>query len=202
MKNKLMMFFAIFFILFTAVCFAQEETVINANKKQNVNTIDFFYYGSGVDEDVMSSIIGKKPLDAKPATLHGYNLGIQGINDIPDVKVVGLKMTARELVKDAWGKDYQTYSAYKGGGEIRGIVWTINKEDLDLLRNWELVDYKWYSIVDGMVTFSDGKKEKVLTFAVKNQPIQKNINGMNYDPFFNKGQKFKETVVSMALDNR
>jgi hypothetical protein len=197
MKNKLVIFFSVVLIFFISSGFAQE--IATSSKNQQIGTVDFFYYGPGADEDVMSAILGEKPLNNRSAILHGYRLGIQSVNDIPDAKVEGLRKTARKIIKKEWGDDFTMYVAHKGDAEIiKGVVWTIKIEDLNRLKHWELVEYGWYSIVDGDATFADGKKGKVLTIVVKNQTVQKDVDGLDYDLFLGKGQKLKDAMIEKA----
>jgi len=203
MKNKLLLMLSISvaFMLFAMICFA-ENKLDKTNQKQNAATIDFFYYGPCADEDVMTAIIGKKPINGRSAILQGYILGVQNLDDIPDIKIKGLKLTAQKIMKADWQPDFQMHAAHKGKGQIKGIVWTITKEDLDAIKNWELVDYHWYSIVEGTVVFVDDSTKKVLTIAVKKQHTQKDINGLNYDLFLDKGPKFKELLLLKITENR
>jgi len=195
MKNIILqVLVSIIFILFTTQIFAENQQTF-LKQKQNVETVDIFYYGPGADEDVMTAIIGKKPIKGRSAILQGYKLGIQGVNEIPDIKVKGSSQTARQIIKGAWGPDFLMHAAHKGKGLIKGIVWTINKEDLGMVKKLELVKFKWYSIVKSKVVFADGGTAQVLTIVVKNQPVQKDIDGLNYDLFLDKGHKFKELFL-------
>jgi hypothetical protein len=173
--------------------------------KTKGETVEFFAYGPDADLDVVTAMIGRKPLSARPAVLEGFRLGIQNIDDIPDVKVRGLQGTARQMIRKMWKDDvpdFEMYVVRKGKGQVKGIVYTMRKEDMEIVKDWELVASKWYSIVEGKVTFDDGKTGKVLTIAVKNQNIQREVDGLHYDLFFNRGETFKRTFLAHVKASR
>jgi hypothetical protein len=165
-------------------------------KGDSKKKIYFFGYGQETDEEVMEAIIGHKPINGESAVLHGYKLGIQGVKNIPNIKVNGLPATARQKISDAWGKDFETYSAHKGNGKINGILWTIRKGDLLAIRYINLIDFKWYSLVKGMVELENGKKLSAWTLVIKNQKVLKEADGMSYDPFLGGGKTSKRAFLN------
>lgn len=175
-------------------------------KAKRYKTVQYFGYGPAADPDVIAAIIGRRPLLTRPAILKGYKLGLQSLNDIPNKKIPGLPFTARELMRILWKKDapsgFKMYVAHKGPGRIRGAVHTIRDSDMGAMRDWELVDFKWYSIVHGKVKFDEGKTGDVITIAVKNQRIGKNIDGLKYKIFPFEGRNFKKIFIKHAKISR
>ena len=171
-------------------------------------TAEFFCYGPGADLDVVTAEIGHPPISGRPAVLHGFRLGIQGVENIPDKKVPVpghpekiLPVTARSIIVDSWGKDFEMYVVREGDGDVRGMVWTIKASDLPKIEDWELVDFGWYSMVRGGVTLEDGKRRDVWTIAVKNQGVRREVDGMNYDNWLGKGKDFKEEFLKHVREN-
>lgn len=170
--------------------------------------MEFFCYGPGADLDVVTAEIGHPPISGRPAVLHGFKLGIQGVENIPDKKVPVpghpekiSPVTARSIIIDSWGKDFEMYVVREGEGEVRGTVWTIKKSDLAPIEDWELVDFGWYSIVRGVVTLENGEKRDVWTIAVKDQGVRREVDGMNYDDWLGGGKKFKEIFLTHVAEN-
>ncbi|MCL4379861.1 gamma-glutamylcyclotransferase [Candidatus Marsarchaeota archaeon] len=168
-------------------------------------TVQFFAYGPSADPEVVAAITGREPLAARPAVIEGYKLGVQNIDDIPDIKVPGLPTTARKIMRESWKDDVPNFEMYvlrEGMGRVRGVVYTIRKADMPAMEDWELVPFKWYSIVKGRVTFDDGSKSEVQTIAVKDQNVQREVDGMYYDLFLGRGEAFKEIFLSHVRANR
>lgn len=169
------------------------------------DTVQFFAYGPSADPDVIAAITGRKPLAARPAVIKGYKLGVQNIDDIPDIEVPDLPITARKIMRESWKDDVPNFEMYvlrEGIGRVRGVVYTIRKEDMAAMEDWELVPFKWYSIVKGQVTFDDGSKGEVQTIAVRDQNVQREVDGMHYDLFLGRGEAFKKIFLSHVRANR
>ena len=170
--------------------------------------VEFFCYGPGADLDVVTAEIGHPPMSGRPAVLHGFKLGIQGVENIPDKKVPVpghpekmLPVTARSIIEESWGKDFEMYVVREGEGEVRGMMWTVKKSDLLPIEDWELTDFGWYSMVRGGVTLENGEKRDVWTIAVKDQSIRREVDGMNYDDWLGKGKEFKEEFLKHVREN-
>ncbi len=171
-------------------------------------TVEFFCYGPGADLDVVTAEIGHPPIAGKPAVLHGFRLGIQGVENIPDkqMPVPGhpekmLPDTARGIIGESWGPGFEMYVVREGEGEVRGTVWTIKKSDLPPIEDWELVDFGWYSTVRGGVTLENGERRDVWTIAVKHQSVRREVDGMNYDNWLGRGEEFKKEFIRHVEEN-
>ncbi len=165
------------------------------NGAEKDKTASFFAYGPAADPDVITAITGRKPLDSRPAILSGFVLCIQGVNDIPDLKIPGLPQTARQIIRESWGADFKMYVIRKGDGKVKGVVYTIRKEDMGAMEDWELVNFKWYSVMNGNATFDDGSTREVIAVAIKDQSIEKEVDGLDYDLFLGLGEAFKQLFI-------
>ncbi len=173
------------------------------------DTVEFFCYGPGSEAEVVIEMIGKAPISATPAILHDFQLGVQGLGDIPDklMPVPGhpgkmLPKTARGIMADSWPPDFETYVAFESpGSKIRGTVFKIRKADLPPIEDWELIDFGWYSVVKGIATLENGEEHEILTMAIKDQSIRREVDGMDYDNWLGKGDEFRREFLKHVREN-
>jgi hypothetical protein len=154
----------------------------------------FFAYGPLSDPDVFSAVTGRKRTAGKAATLYGYDLHLQKFRDIPG--------PARSWVSKFWEKDFKMYVLVKGSGKVRGVIWSVNDEDMPGIKIWELVDEGWYTLMKGNARLDDGRSVSAITIAIKGQKTIGKIDGMHYDPFFGRKRTLKPQFIKnirMAL---
>lgn len=159
---------------------------------------EFFAYGPLADPDVIAAVTGKQNGEIKmqQATLDGFALGIQKVGNIPDKVMPGMPMSPRKLIRQNWGEDFEMYVVVPEFGEtVKGVVFELDEADVEAVRDWELVDLGWYSIVRGMARPNGAPGRRVHTIAVIGQNVSRWVDGEEYDPFLGRGPEFKALFI-------
>lgn len=155
--------------------------------------IFYFAYGANKTEEMMYWITGKSDFKGRPATLKGWIIGVQKLDQVPEV-IVPTAAGPRPLRKHLqieWGDKFETYAITPGEGKVRGTLWEMDQEERELVRNWERVGY-WYKEVQVKVLTNDGQEVEAVTECLgDNQSFTRKVNGLNYDPFLFPKDVFK-----------
>ena len=107
----------------------------------------YFAYGANRDIKMMQAITGSSELKGKPATLKGYSLYVQRLDQVPDTVSENspAPISPRDLLKESWPDTFTSYIIKEDPeGEVAGVVWELTPLQRELVRDWELVDFGWY----------------------------------------------------------
>lgn len=142
----------------------------------------FFGYGALRDRKIIKEIIGHDPGIGRDATIHGYQLAYQVLDQVPE--------TIRPTLEKIWGKDFKAYTLRRGEGSVAGIIWELAAEDLQKIQAWECKG-SWREEAEGTAKLSDGTVVSVVLEKVPdNQPVKETVDGLNYETHLNlKAQK-------------
>lgn len=145
------------------------------------NTVYFFGYGANRDYYKLKEILGKEPKGGKGAILEGFDLAYQTLDQIPEVP--------RSFLQKVWGDIFRSYTLKKGTGCVSGVVWELEPEDVEKLKEWEFVG-KWREIVSVPVKTSDGRTIQALTEKAQDLlPTKEIVDGLNYENNLNNFKK-------------
>lgn len=170
----------------------------------------YFGYGANSDPFVMQAITGKNTLEGFPATLRGYELCIQNLNQVPDKPVSGalIPVPPRELLLKTWDESFKTYTVRKSYGDsaVNGWIWLLDERDQAFVDNWALKDFGWYKNMDVRVeTLIVRQLVVARTEGLSpDQAIAEVVDGVKYDPILNDRETYlrvaRETRVQLARD--
>ena len=142
---------------------------------------------------MMEWITGKSDFVGREAVIDGWTLGIQKLDQVPQILVqtaIGPKLL-RDHFRQEWGNNFETYIIMPGKGQVKGILWEINKEERELVKNWERVDY-WYKEVQVKVKIDKGEEIVATSECLgDNQSFDRKVDGLNYDSFLLPKKSFK-----------
>jgi len=162
-----------------------------------MDTVLFFAYGTLIDKDVISSIIGRtNGLAGEEACLNNYSLVIQTLEQVPDVEIDGPSVTLRKVLQKKWGDSFRSYAViHKPGGRVNGMMWRINQQEYSKICTWEMVDVKWYEDSNGIAQGHSGSLYHVkLTVLGEGQKYETEVDGLNYQPFLGTKEQFLEII--------
>lgn len=149
-----------------------------------------YYFGFGTNKDLamMEHMIGRKNITGEPGKLPGYDVCIQLTKqfrtEIPADSP--FPVSPHDLILKSWGPDFEMYvSKPNPDGVAYGTIWEITIEELELVREWELVDYGAQEDAWGIAIADDGKNYKVITQSFMHPPIDidRVVTGSNYEPY-------------------
>lgn len=159
------------------------------------NKILYFAYGNNREPEIMQALTGNKNLVGHEATLNGYVLGIQRLDQVPSSRLPGLPVSPQEVVRKNWDDSFESYVVKKGNGEVKGIVWELTPEERELIRDWELIDLGWYKDAKGEAVLKDGRKIEIETYVLgDNQEIDRIVDGKEYNSFLSKPEDFLRVI--------
>jgi len=165
-------------------------------------TVKYFGYGANRDPKMISFITGRpeEELVGKPATLEGFGLGVQRLDQVLDSLSAGsiLPISVRALLLESWDDRFRSYIIFpKPDSRIVGTIWELSDQDRDRVRDWELVG-DWYKDDSGTATTDDGEKVDLITESLGDgQEFDHEVDGLNYETWLNPVAMF-ETVASKA----
>ena len=145
-------------------------------------TIKYFGYGSNKDLDMMVHIVGRHNLKGEPGKLLDYELCVQKLDQIRDCTPV----SPREIIRKNFGESFELFIARpKNGGEAYGTIWDLTLQELELVKNWEMIELGMQEEASAMAIDSDGNTISVEIQAVINPPaaVDRIIAGSNYEPY-------------------
>lgn len=138
----------------------------------------FFGYGAYRNKSKLAQVLGHAVSEGVGAILEGHVLVYQTIDQLPE--------SLQEFFRNTYGNNFKAYTIRKGNGVISGMIWEINKQDLETLKKWEFVP-EWREIVEVNVKSSG---EKMVTAysekAQDDQPFHEITDGVEYEEFENK----------------
>ncbi len=147
--------------------------------------IVYFGYGANRTPEMISWITGKSDLKGKQATISGWILGIQKLNQVPNTPVptsAGPKPLRKHLQAE-WGDDFETYVIIPEEGKVKGTLWEITPKERELIRSWERVGF-WYKETKVKALTDDNLEIDAITERLgDNQSFDRKADGMNYDSF-------------------
>lgn len=173
-------------------------------KNSKTKIIKYFGFGTNRDLDMMAHMIGRKDIVGELGRLLGYELCIQRGKQFRDEipKTSPLKISPRTLIVRSWGPEFKMYvSRPNPDGIIYGTIWDITPEELELVREWEMVDYGAQEDAKGMAVNSSGEIIEVITQSFLSPPlpeIEQVITGDDYEPYIES----KEAMLKKADEVR
>ena len=163
----------------------------------------YFAYGANRDIKMMQAITGSSELKGKPATLKGYSLYVQRLDQVPDTVSENspAPISPRDLLKESWPDTFTSYIIKEDPeGEVDGVVWKLTPLQRELVRDWELVDFGWYGDINTEVTLEDGQNVKVQTEGLRpGQNVDRKVDGKDYETWLNDPSDF-ERVANKARE--
>lgn len=155
--------------------------------RKNDWMIVYFGFGTNKDRDMMSHIIGRNEIEGFWGKLIGYEVCVQRADqfrvDVPDTNPIN--KSPKDIIIGSWGPKFEMFvSRPNPSGEAYGTIWYISPEELELVREWELVDYGAQEDAYGIAEDSDGNKFEVITQSfLKFAEIDRVITGENYEAY-------------------
>jgi hypothetical protein len=168
--------------------------------------IAYFGYGANRDPRMMGWILGQDPdtLTGYLASLDGYGLAIQRLDQVPDkvVQSAPIPRSARDLLKENWDEDFMSYVIFPSPGDkVSGVMWELTPEDRERVRDWELIDFGWYEDVEVSVRDSAGDEHTVVTERLgSGQEFAHEVYGTRYVTWLNDPEKFRVVAEKAARE--
>lgn len=160
-----------------------------------MDSVFFFGYGLLANRERMKQIIGRYPDGGTGAVIQGYNLAVQVLDQVPE--------NVRGQLREVWGDSFKAYTIKKGSGIVRGVIWVLTADELERIKNWDLVG-SWREMVEVPVTSFDGKTLIAFTEKVgDNQPILETVDGITYDSELNpfgQWRRMEKELVAEELE--
>lgn len=153
--------------------------------------IAYFGYGAMKDADVMEAVIGRRP-SGEPAVVRGMGLSIQTMAEIP--------LVVQEVLRRKWPDSFRSYSLMpRAGATVSGMLWSLTKEEREIVCDWELVYLVWYEIAEVNAYRADGgivpASTEIMSGTQASAPVE---DGIGYPALLNP----KEDVLRIALEAR
>lgn len=146
--------------------------------------IAYFGFGTNRDLSMMQHMIGRKKIKGEHGRLIGYEITIQKSKqfrtEIP--KTSPYPVSPRNLILRGWGPKFEMFTSRPNvTGVAYGTIWYITQEELELVREWEIVDYGCQEDAFGIAVTKTGKLVKVITQSfLKPAKISRVIRGDKY----------------------
>lgn len=138
-------------------------------------TIKYFGYGSNADKDMMVHMVGREDLRGEQGKLIGYQLCIQSLDQIRNIilPTSPLKESPQQIIRKGFGDKFDLFIAVpKTDAVAYGTIWDLTPDEIDLVKNWELVDFGMQEEVQAMAMNSNGELIQVETQAVVDPPAE------------------------------
>lgn len=170
------------------------------------NKVLYFGYGANRDARMIAAILGKpvEQLVGRPAVLQDYQLGVQGLNQIPDTVMPNAPepISPRQILKNVWGDGFESYVIeYRPGSKVSGTIWELTPEERERVRDWELLDYGWYEDCEGKAITADGDEIDVVTERIReDQVLGREVDGMNYETWLADPERFEAIAKRSMLE--
>lgn len=118
----------------------------------------YFGYGSISQIAAMAAILNHPTKALGNATLEGYDLHIQALDDVM------VPSNAKDLLQAIWGPDFKSYGlrAANRNTQIRGTIFKLTAKDLELLDAWEMVSEGWFERSEATAQLETGLRLKVV----------------------------------------
>ena len=135
----------------------------------------FFGYGANRNRGKLAQVLGHDPGEELGGIVEGYKLCYQNFELIPE-KVA-------EIIGDVYGHEYKTYTLQKGTGLVSGVLFELDVEDFDKIKEWEFVG-SWREFVEVEVKLANGHHITAFTEkAIEGSEITEVVDGLLYDEF-------------------
>ncbi len=156
----------------------------------------YFGYGANSQQEMMEAITGNSNLIGYPATLEGYKLCVQRLDQVPNTIAPDspAPISPRELLKKSWPDTFESYVIKPGSEDdsVAGTVWELTLLERKLIRDWELIDYGWYKDKKVIVRTEDGREIEAETEDLREgQEVDREVSGRNYEPLLNPIEDFR-----------
>ncbi len=156
----------------------------------------YFGYGVTREPQMIAAILGKSETEliGIPATLEGYNLVIQRLDQVPDAinHNAPIPISPRTILKGSWGNDYVSYEIRQGPeGNVSGMVWELTPDERERIKDWELNVFGWHEECKGRAFDAEGNAIIVITERIgSGQAYDHEVDGMNYETWLDAPEKF------------
>lgn len=169
--------------------------------------IKYFGFGTNKDLAMMQHIVGRDDLKGKAGKLIGYKVCIQKARDmreeIPETSP--WKVPPKQIIVDAWGEDFDMFvSIPDPNGVAYGTIWDLTAQDIELVKEWECVEYGLQEEVNAIATDSQGNfiqvETQVLTRPSDKSKIHKVIVGSDYEPYVVDKEKMLKAADKTRTD--
>lgn len=157
---------------------------------------NILYFGFGTNKDMamMQHMIGREDIAGVPGRLLGYEVCIQKARQmrtlVPPTSPVS--KTPRQLIIDNWYDDFPMFVSRPNPlGIAYGTIWSITPEEMQLVRNWEAVDFGVQDDAYGWALDENNELHQVITQSfVRPEPIDIDyvVEGPNYEPYIEDRQ--------------
>jgi hypothetical protein len=151
------------------------------------NKIFYFGYATTRELEMMKAITGKENLFGQQATLKGYSLYVQRLDQIPNKVIPNSPepISAQRILQNNWGESFISYVIKSDeNGQVRGVVWELDELDYKLLKNWELNDYGWFKDLETNVILENGETISIITGELGDgQEIDHEVEGDDYPSY-------------------
>lgn len=152
------------------------------------NIIYYFGFGTNKDRDMMEHMVGRKGLIGEPGKLIGFEVCIQRSDqfrtEIPEN--TPFKASPKDLIIKSWGSYFEMYVSRPNPDAVAyGTIWQLTLEEIEYVREWELVDYGAQEDAWGKATNEKGESFQVLTQSFMKPPIDidRVVTGDDYEPY-------------------
>jgi hypothetical protein len=151
-------------------------------------TIKYFGFGTNRDLEMMQHMIGRENINGEHGRLIGYELTIQKADQFRTKMPAtspNPKMSARDIIMKAWGAKFEMFTSRPNPtGIIYGTIWDITPEELELVKNWEMVDFGCQEEARGIALTDTGELvEVIIQSFLKPAEIDRVIKGDDYEPY-------------------
>jgi len=118
---------------------------------------------------------------------------VQKLGQIPE--------SARKIINQSWGDDFESYNITKGGGRIKGIKCKITQDQWNRLADWEFEEFGWFVPKEVEIrNLATGQTERIMTMIMGGeQQYDRKVDGENYEPFLMPKEK---TLQIAAMTKR
>lgn len=161
--------------------------------------VKYFGYGSNADKDMMVHMVGREDLEGEPGRLIGYQLCVQSLDQIRDIipPTSPIKDSPRTVIRRNFGDKFDLFIIIaKPDAVAHGTIWELTPEEIDLVKNWEMVDCGMQEEVQAMAMNSNGELIQVETQAVVDPPADYYVvvEGNDYPRYVADKEKMLKTA--------
>lgn len=158
----------------------------------------YFAYGANKTLEMMAAITGNKSLVGSDATLNGYGIYVQKLDQVPDIVAPNspAKISPQKILRDVWNENFETYVIKPNADKkVSGTVWELTPLERELVRNWELIDFGWYKDAVVKIKTDNGDEIEVQAEILGDgQDVDREVNGLDYPPFLNRLEDFQRVA--------
>jgi len=150
--------------------------------------IAYFGFGTNRDLEMMEHMVGRQDIKGEHGKLPGYEITIQRADQFRNEIIPtspNQKFSPKDLIMNGWGPKFEMFTSRPNpNGMIYGTIWYITPAELELVREWEIVDFGCQEDAYGIAITDDGRRVKVITQSfLKPAEIDRVITGDDYEPY-------------------